>query len=274
MASPVSAVAVASRTAVPDVSGLDKSQKVQLLQRHINQVTGFLPTPQSVSHKQITPPSALSEVLAGGLTCGAITTTPEFGAVTAALVAAATAAGQHVAIVDIAQCGYLAIADLGGDLSRVIAVPDSQGQALETINVLADGVDLVVAHLPQEPTASQVRPLLTRLRKTETALLAVSDPFSSSAGRITSALQQVYGLSLLDPAATVAHGRIRGVEYAISFAQPGQVPRQCLWQLGNCHDGWQAPVAADDTADAVVGSEVGSEVSSVVPAKPQLRAVS
>ncbi|MFF3569271.1 hypothetical protein ACFYXQ_15990 [Nocardia jiangxiensis] len=55
-----------------------------------------------------------------------------------------TAAGQNAAVIGGRRLGLLAIAEMGGDLSRLPIIDPSGGDPLEIATVLADGVPVVV----------------------------------------------------------------------------------------------------------------------------------
>lgn len=172
-------------------------------------------------------PSGLERLFPNGLAAAAVHTCPAAGTVVAGIIAEATRAGKHVAVVGLPDFGLLSITEQGGDLSRIVCVDEPGANPLETIGLLIDGVELVVAHLPQAPAPSLARPIVSRLRKTQGTLLFVGENWPGARTRITSELVSVAGVGR-------GQGRIRGVRYRVNAVAKGQPERSVLWTVGDC----------------------------------------
>lgn len=184
-------------------------------------------TPTPPSPNRVPAPPAFAGILGGGLPRGAISAIDSAGAVVAALLAQVTAAGGYVAVVGLPDFGALSIAEHGGDLRRVLAVPEPGDNPLEVISLLADGVDLIAAELPRTPSPSMVRPVAARLRSSGCAVLAVGEAWPTVRLRMSSAVVAVHGVG-------AGHGRIRGVEYRVAAAGAGLPERRVVWRVGDC----------------------------------------
>lgn len=210
---------------IPNLAGLDKRQKIDLLRRNIASIAAPSVEIEQANESYLTPPEGLVSVLRGGLPRGAISSITHPGAVLSALIAAATESGSHAAIVGMPDLGLLSVAEQGGALDRIICVPDPGENALEVISLLADGVDLLVVELPQPPSPSRLRRIQTRLRSNGTALVAVGQAWPNSVLRIASRVERVSGLGN-------GRGRIKGIQYRV-HAEHGRYPAQTsLWWVG------------------------------------------
>ncbi|OZE92936.1 hypothetical protein CH299_28940 [Rhodococcus sp. 14-2686-1-2] len=98
------------------------------------------------------------------------------GSVLVGLVAAASAAGHHVAIIGQPKFGLLAVHEHGGDLSKIALVnPGDPSTALDAASICLDGVDLVVTTLGgRDIPPTRARALLARCRS-HAAVLVVTD---------------------------------------------------------------------------------------------------
>ncbi|WP_281917846.1 hypothetical protein [Nocardia sputorum] len=116
-------------------------------------------------------PGGLGTVLPeGGLPRGGVVTAvgrlyPLLG-----LLAAATHAGEWVAVLGGPQLGLLAVAEMGGDLSRLARIPNPGNDPLAVAAVLLEGV--VVLDVPGSPTPSRMRAVLARVRSRDVIFIA------------------------------------------------------------------------------------------------------
>lgn len=90
------------------------------------------------------------------------------------IVAAVTAAGGHVAVVDTPTFGLLAAHEQGADLSHVAVIGNAGNDPITVLSVLADGMDVIV-WTPGATvfTPSIERGLAARLRTKETTLITL-----------------------------------------------------------------------------------------------------
>ncbi|WP_256978594.1 hypothetical protein [Rhodococcus sp. 14-2470-1a] len=122
-------------------------------------------------------PLPLAELLPhGALARGTAASVTGAGSVLVGLVAAASAAGHHVAIIGQPKFGLLAVHEQGGDLTRVALVnPGDPNTALDAASICLDGVDLVVTTLGgRDVPPTRARALLARCRS-HAAVLVVTD---------------------------------------------------------------------------------------------------
>ncbi|WP_298087999.1 hypothetical protein [uncultured Corynebacterium sp.] len=206
---------------------------------------------------RIAVPPGLTGLLDGGLARGAISAIDAAGAVVAGILAEVTAAGGHVALIGMPDFAAVSILEHGGDLNRVLAVPEPGENPLEVVALLADGVDLVVVDLPRTPSPSAVRPVAARLRSSGCAVLAVGEAWPTARVRVSSMITAVHGLGR-------GHGRIRGVEYRVSAVGGGRPERVVRWAVGEC--------PASESA-AVPGEALGEAPSASVGGVARLRKV-
>ena len=200
-----------------------------------------------VAEGRVPVPAGLSGLLDGGLLKGAVSSIDAAGAVVAGILAEITAAGGHVAIVGVPEFSPLSIIEHGGDLSRVLDVPEPGESPLEVVGLLADGVDVVVVKLDRTPPPSAARPVMARLRGSGCALLHVGEGWPGAKVAVASRVTAIHGLG-------AGHGRIRGVEFHVTARGAGRPERGVRWTVGDCPAS-EAAAAAWDGGD--VGGGVG-----------------
>nr|WP_240393852.1 hypothetical protein [Corynebacterium lactis] len=169
-------------------------------------------------------PGALEAVLGGVVRRGFVIVFDHLGAVLAALVAEVSKEGR-VALVGVPEMGLVSVVEQGGDLSRVLCVPDPGAQPLEVLGLMAEGVDLVVAALPAPPSPSLARPLQARLRKFDAALVFVGQDWPGAVARVASRVEGVEGLG-------AGFGRISAVTYSVEASGTRFPRRSCRWRVG------------------------------------------
>ncbi|MFD5869443.1 hypothetical protein ACFWGD_12670 [Corynebacterium sp. NPDC060344] len=183
-------------------------------------------------------PAGLSELLDGGLLKGAVSSIDAAGAVVAGILAEITVAGGHVALVGLPDFSPLSIVEHGGDISRVLDVPEPGESPLEVVGLLADGVDVVVVKLDRTPPPSAARPVMARLRGSGCALLHVGEGWPGAKVAVASRVTAIHGLS-------AGHGRIRGVEFHVTARGAGRPERGVRWAIGDCPASEAAAAAWD-----------------------------
>lgn len=91
------------------------------------------------------------------------------------LVARAVTVGSWLAVVDVDDLGYGAMADLGVALERVVSVEhDRDGDVARTVGALCDGFDLVVVGRLHGRTAD-LRRLVSRVQVQQTVLVVLAE---------------------------------------------------------------------------------------------------
>ncbi|MFC3849085.1 hypothetical protein ACFORJ_02740 [Corynebacterium hansenii] len=220
------------------------------------------PTPDG----RVPVPAGLAGLLDGGLIKGAASSIDAAGAVVAGILAEVTAAGGHVALVGLPDFSPLGIVEQGGDLARVLDVPDPGDSPLEVVALLADGVDVVVVKLDRTPPPSAARPVMARLRGSGCALLHVGGEWPGSKVSVASRVTAIHGLG-------AGHGRIRGVEFHVTARGAGRPERGVRWAIGECPASEAAAEwgGADGVGGGVSGG-MGAPDASNVAAFPLRRA--
>lgn len=116
----------------------------------------------------------------GGLRRGSTAATTGHGAASLALALAgpSTGTGGWIAAVGLPALGWLAAAELGVDLGRVVLVAEPPADQWPTaVAALLDAVDLVLVRPPRAQSPSLARRLLSRARERGSVLLQVGgDP--------------------------------------------------------------------------------------------------
>ena len=92
-----------------------------------------------------------------------------------ALIAEASAAGHHVALIGQPRLSLLAVHEHGGDLAKVHLVDPGSTDPLDAASICLDGVDLVVATVHgRDVPPTRARALLARNRR-HGSILAITD---------------------------------------------------------------------------------------------------
>lgn len=253
--------------AVPDLSGLNREDTVAALRKSMAGLGAVVPEPASgrggdggrgshvvvgdgdgsvlaggdghhAAGGRVPVPAGLAGLLGGGLLKGAVSSIDAAGAVVAGILAEVTAAGGHVALVGLPDFAPLSIVEHGGDLSRVLDVPEPGESPLEVVALLADGVDVVVVKLDRTPPPSAARPVMARLRGSGCALLYVGEGWPGSKVSVASRVTAIHGLG-------AGHGRIRGVEFHVTARGAGRPERGVRWTIGDCPASEAAATALD-----------------------------
>ncbi|MEE3848868.1 hypothetical protein VZC37_00885 [Gordonia sp. LSe1-13] len=118
-------------------------------------------------------PAPMADLLPrGGVTRGSVSTVAGARSALLAVIASVSGAGRQVGLVGMPQLNLGAVAELGGDLTRIATVPDPGADPVEVAGILLDGMDLVVLDLggAQVPP-SRTRVMMGRLRKQMSALM-------------------------------------------------------------------------------------------------------
>lgn len=131
-------------------------------------------------------PDLLTETLPAGLPRGVVAVLSGARSLPVAMVAAATAAGAHAAIVGQPDIGLLAAAEMGADLSRLAVIPDPGPDRVEIAAVLIDGMDLVVLGLAGVTVPpARARVVAARARSRGCTLLVTGGDWPEATLRLT-----------------------------------------------------------------------------------------
>lgn len=126
--------------------------------------------------KTLPVPMPLSELLPrGALARGTALSITGAGSILVGLVATATAAGHHVALIGQPKFGLLAVHEHGGDLSKIALIDPGQADPLDAANICIDGIDLVISTVHgRDVPPTRARALLARNR-THAGIFAITD---------------------------------------------------------------------------------------------------
>lgn len=164
---------------------------------------------------------------AGGLPQGAVTAADDCPAALVDVLATLTASGGCAAVVGYPRLAVAAVEAAGGDLERLVLVPDPVPHASAVLGTLVEGLDLVVYAAPAAVSPSAARPVEARLRRSSCALLVCSGVRSWPGARLHLSwrTEGVTGLG-------VGSGRVRGVSVAGQAWGQGQPPRTFSGTVG------------------------------------------
>ena len=164
---------------------------------------------------------------AGGLARGSVLTTGDFGLLSLALAAGASADGAWCAIAGVPSAGVRAAADAGLDPGRLVLVPDPGRGWPQVVASLLDGFDIVLLRPPEQPPAPLRRKLEAAARRYGSVLLVAGDwPGAQTRLQVTS--EEWIGIG-------AGHGRLRARKARViaSGRGAGERPRSCwLWLPG------------------------------------------
>ncbi|OAK54009.1 hypothetical protein [Rhodococcoides kyotonense] len=199
---------------MPDLSGLDKAAQLAALRRSMAAIPGrrdHAPTGPDEPGADVAPRVASSTVITGATTTGveeralsgpvrarSLRTIPTpmplsdllprgalargtaisitgAGSILVGLVASASTAGHHVALIGQPKFGLLAVHEHGGDLSKVHLVKTGDGDPLDVASVCIDGIDLVISTVhDRDVPPTRARSILARTR-THAGVFAITD---------------------------------------------------------------------------------------------------
>ncbi len=206
-------------------------------------------------------PAWLAEHLpGGGVARGQATQISDCPAVLVDVLAHLTAQGMCVAVVDYPRLAIAAVAAAGGDVERLVLVPDSTPHTAAVLGTLVEGMDVVLfaagGQLGKQGGGGAVsstvaptfaRPVEARLRKSECALLVCGKAWPQARMHVELQVCGVLGLRR-------GSGRIRAVEVAGRVwgkAQPPSAVRATIGAEGI--ESTAGTVGTEDTAHAYSG---------------------
>ena len=199
-------------------------------------------------------PAWLAEHLpGGGVARGQATQISDCPAVLVDVLAHLTAQGMCVAVVDYPRLAIAAVAAAGGDVERLVLVPDSTPHTAAVLGTLVEGMDVVLfaagGQLGKQGGGGAVsstvaptfaRPVEARLRKSECALLVCGKAWPQARMHVELQVCGVLGLSR-------GSGRIRAVEVAGRVWGKAQPPSAVRATIGA--ESTAGIAGAVDTAD-------------------------
>ncbi|MEZ2189920.1 hypothetical protein [Corynebacterium sp. CCM 9204] len=225
---------------VPDLTGLNRQERIRALKSTLLAMDGTVGRARPVSPYRaammtaieqgavIAVPDGLSGFLpGGGLPRQAVTTVGDCPALVVEILAAATRAGAAVAVVGWPDLILTGVVDAGGDLDRVVVIPDPGDRPLVVTGMLVEGMDLVV-HYSREPMrigAGGSRILLSKVRRGAAALVTVGFQLSSSTLCISADVVAYHGIE-------AGGGRIRAVDLDVCISAGGASVRRTRLRIG------------------------------------------
>ncbi len=186
----------------------------------------------------------------GGVARGQATQISDCPAVLVDVLAHLTAQGMCVAVVDYPRLAIAAVAAAGGDVERLVLVPDSAPHTAAVLGTLIEGMDVVLFAAGGQggrgmqrgavpPTFA--RPVEVRLRKSECALLVCGRAWPQARMHVELQVCGVLGLRR-------GSGRIRAVEVE------GRV-----WGKAQPPSAVRATIGAEEAMGAESAAEVGEQ---------------
>jgi hypothetical protein len=125
------------------------------------------------------------------------------------LLAAATAGGGWTAVLGCPRLALLAVAEMGGNLSRLAHISNPGDDPLDVVAVLLDGLPLVVLDHPTAPAASRTRAVLARVRSHDAILVTTHTGWARPDLEIHSELLECEG---------IGRGRLQSITYRIQVS--------------------------------------------------------
>jgi hypothetical protein len=163
----------------------------------------------------------------GGLARGSVVTTGDFGLLSLALAAAASADGAWCAIAGVPAAGVRAAADAGLDPARLVLIAEPGRGWAQVVASLLDGFDLVLLRPPEQPPAQLRRKIEAAARRYGSVPLVAGDwPGAQTRLQVTG--EEWIGIG-------AGHGRLRArkAQVVASGRGAGERERSCwLWLPG------------------------------------------
>lgn len=164
----------------PSLAGMPVGELVGELRRKMADVSSKVEAdaPVADTPDSVLPiPGPLGDLLPhGGLAAGTVVACPR-GAITSAILAAATGSGRRDAAVigerfDVRRPSLIDVWEMGGDLERIALIETRGADPAQVVSVVVDGVSVVVLGIPALRLApTQVETLRARVRNKNAILL-------------------------------------------------------------------------------------------------------
>jgi hypothetical protein len=188
---------------------------------------------------------------AGGLARGTVVATGEFGLLSLALAAGASADGAWCAVVGTPSAGVRAAAEAGLDPGKLVLVADPGRGWPQVVASLLDGFDIVLLCPPERPSAAMQRKLEATARRFGSVLLVAGD-WPGAHARLQVTEEEWTGIG-------AGHGRLRArkAQVVASGRGAGERSRSCwLWLPGPGGSVTAAVESAEMAGPAVIAGPV------------------
>ena len=226
-------------------------QQLEVLRRKIRGIesAGSGPTAAEVhTRTPVAVPVWMTSLLQeGGLPRGAAAQVADCPALLVHLLAAVTAQGGCAAVVNHPQLAVAAVEAAGGDIDRLVLVPDSHPHTAAVLATLVEGMDMVIYHPltgQSEVTPTFARSVDARLKKSECSLVVCGGTWPSSRLSIDAEVSGVMGLGQ-------GSGRVRAIELNGRVWGKAQPPRTFTVEIG---ERWDSEQWMDGLAPGVTNS--------------------
>lgn len=207
---------------VDNLSKLPRAQRIDALRAKMSALSVSAESDTNELVKQVVDdmvaaPQALAELLpGGGFARGESYSCSPCPQLCVEIIAHISALGGMAAVVGWPELSFAGVKDAGGDLSRIIAVPDAGLEPLNTVAVLVEGLDAVVYKgAPMTLSPVRARPLRAKLRAGRGFLLTADTVVPQSAAHIDATVDAFHGIGQ-------GTGRIRGVELDLAVRAKAQ----------------------------------------------------
>lgn len=182
-----------------------------------------------------------------GLQRGSVTHISNCPAALVHMLAAVTAQGGCAAVVNHPNLAVAAVEAAGGDIDRLVLVPDAEPHTAAVLATLVEGMDMVLYRTPlgqSSVSPTFARPVDARLKKSECAFVVCGGQWPSARMHMELHVSGIIGLGQ-------GSGRLRALEVSGRAWGKTQAPRTFTTIVGPRWDGEDWVSSVDAGADNV-----------------------
>lgn len=189
----------------------DTSDRVALLRRRMTAMVDAAGGSAVPSADALPAPEGMRALFSRGvIDRGSVVSVVGAGSVLLSMIATASAADAHVAVVGMPALSVLGLVEMGGVVERLSVIPDPGSDPIRIAAVLLDGIDVVVLNLGgADVPPSRARAVTARVRAKSAVLLVVDGTWPGVDLRLASRITGYDGLG-------VGHGRLRSLQVEVS----------------------------------------------------------